>query len=439
MKLICTLGASPIPVLIAVKFVCWHHKIQPSQLEIVLVTTVSMRGYAKHTHLVNKLKNLGFKISLQHGADEISQNLEEARQKIAKYIQTEDTIIDITGGTKPMGLGAYQAGRSKNCTIQYFDAETSQMLQLGASLKPTNHAVDFGTIGVTVEEWCTLQGTFSLTSGSSPLWKTINLGETLKRTSIVPEPVLHGQVAFSGSRLQVVLDLPQKSWETLVAETKLGSSKLIRKFAKACQELGGREFVDGYFMVPDSVASNDAAIDCVVQGRALGLFVRAWGTPLTSLANAAAMTASSVVAPSGHTLVNQESANVDFALVTLLGDEVLPSITGLLYHQTLQSSQSIGRIYIVSSKAKHSVTKQLCDYLMVEHPSIPVEVIELTAPSDLADSIDEIGKFTRAKAVGLNITSGKKSMALAALIGLSGNISYGLYVQSNQCQKFEVV
>lgn len=116
--MVCLISGQHVPNLLSI----WSETPVPDWL--VLIVTPLMRSREKHNQLLNALAAGGLDYESRHDIENLMKEdsiyeIHELLKKIHKDHLNDELIVNLTGGTKPMCIGAYEFSKEKHLRTLY--------------------------------------------------------------------------------------------------------------------------------------------------------------------------------------------------------------------------------------------------------------------------------------------------------------------------------
>jgi hypothetical protein len=440
--LICTLGTSPIPVWVAVK----HHleQLEPDNLRVHLLTSDSAHRLQTSAALIEVLNNLPLPSPPTVWKD---ANLEFDPQKLRAQLATcvkhevgggDEVYVNITGGTKVMALIAARWAEDSGYTWEYISSDTGRIHRSDNSLSDFYELPDAAT-------WLYLQTGSQPAkmsrNGPLPRWMTnlLDNGAILWQTGNEFSPRFHEEYLLrrEGERLELIFGMREGIWWDLAKKRDFRLLLLSQRFINARQKLD-TEYVDAYLLIPEQLANAPVALPSGLNGiinKAERTEVGVWYAD-DKTQNIDFQTAEYDGSEEGSDQYEEPTEldppeTYEYALVSLVGDEPIPTLMGLQYHLDHHPDTAVGCIYLLTSLDTINVAERICEQLQSDNnPFYEKTIIIPTEPKNPEILRDDIATEIRASKIGLNATGGTKLMSLSSLNELYGKLDYAIYMDS---------
>lgn len=254
MRLICTVGESPIPVLIAVR----EFASSGALPVLTLLTSDKLKDFARD--LYTRLRGLGL-IAVGHSAEPIAyqSNLEVEPQDIQRWLDEHhrhfpaDSVFDVTGGTKLMSIAVTRWARANGFSWQYINGLSGQVHRFSVVKGGITRQAQTYSQAPPPGQWLAVlgeaesnqpvhvpQAITDLAGGKGVLWSR---GTFDGRKGGQPRRFW---VWTEGSRIKLGYWLTIDEWKSLVDEVAL----IPRRLARERERVGG-DFADLYWWVDD--------------------------------------------------------------------------------------------------------------------------------------------------------------------------------------------
>lgn len=388
LHLVCTLGESPIPPLIARR---WVEQQKGTEPLVHLFTSNALANNEKH----KKLKEKVLAQQRYYYSANVDRNFQEAKRKLSEIVErvsreNAEIVIDVTGGTKIMSLAAYEVAKElrqskpdSKIEIQYINGQSSTVVTINPeSLEAHSLPYDLEQL-VTLDEWVGLLTNYrriDLPGNDSSIpkwlrdWSRTAGAMSLKDKSDIVVSYNNGFkipfwsfLRYKDARLQLVFGLHDAHWFELAKKRLNGDERLVRRVGRLAYELG-QDFCETVLVVPPLSLERQGELikratltDAIRQAFSLNLQVKEWDetrdkpfeietAPDSQLIDVAvpAPTPPASKLPVTHS---------DCALVCLLGDEPTPILVALRHLKWDQ------QIYIVTSRDKYDKYLRLEKFL----------------------------------------------------------------------------
>ena len=116
--MVCLISGQHVPNLLSIR------SEDPVPDRLVLIVTPLMRAREKHSQLLNALAAGGLDYGSRHDIENLIKEdsiheIQELLKKIHKDHLNDELIVNLTGGTKPMCIGAYEFSKEKHLRTLY--------------------------------------------------------------------------------------------------------------------------------------------------------------------------------------------------------------------------------------------------------------------------------------------------------------------------------
>ena len=116
--MVCLISGQHVPNLLSIR------SEDPVPDRLVLIVTPLMRAREKHNQLLNALAAGGLDYESRHDIENLTKEdsiheIHELLKKIHKDHLNDELIVNLTGGTKPMCIGAYEFSKEKHLRTLY--------------------------------------------------------------------------------------------------------------------------------------------------------------------------------------------------------------------------------------------------------------------------------------------------------------------------------
>ena len=116
--MVCLISGQHVPNLLSIR------SEDPVPDRLVLIVTPLMRAREKHNQLLNALAAGGLDYESRHDIENLTKEdsiheIHELLKKIHKDHLNDELIVNLTGGTKPMYIGAYEFSKEKHLRTLY--------------------------------------------------------------------------------------------------------------------------------------------------------------------------------------------------------------------------------------------------------------------------------------------------------------------------------
>ena len=465
--LICTLGESPFPALIAAEWLK-KSKMDASEITVHPFTSIKMEkvhGNDRYSHLDQALSERNFQVNSREAANKAGTKYPSAKKGLRRIVRdikkerpNSKIIIDLTGGTKIMSLAAYRVAQITSVQfLQYIDGQTGQVIRFkvgesGLKLEQANQ-YNLRELEIDEDTWIRLiYGDTDTISNQTdlPQWlrvwveqnnaKAVNLQHYGSRNKLT----LVTQV--TDSQLEVICGFSFEKWKGLLEKmpmdkgTFLSRERIIAHYARRRLELGG-DFVNAYIIFPPKfwLDENDFSFDSIEANKSFakfaGLTPLCWSererSPFKLPDKDKALDTQNhkldlgSVEPilisynkeQGTLLSTNENSETtpkqELSLITTLGDQPIPVIVGLTFVIN-EYKERLKRSYIVTTKDREDVITRLIEsHLWKKFEGIKTYKILLRDPNNINHIHSALDNICCDGELILNLTGGTTIMALS--------------------------